>query len=140
MIFFGLQNYTRTLVNAEGELPAPEHAKRTQMEYEFYPQALEHVIRRVHSELKIPILITENGIATLDDTERVAFIEEVLGGVKRCLQDEIPVIGYLHWSLMDNFEWQLGYSRNFGLISVDRATQTRKPKDSFYQLTKSWNQ
>ena len=138
--FFGLQNYTRTLVNAEGELPAPEHAKRTQMEYEFYPQALEHVIRRVHSELKIPILITENGIATLDDTERVAFIEEVLGGVKRCLQDEIPVIGYLHWSLMDNFEWQLGYSRNFGLISVDRATQTRKPKDSFYQLTKSWNQ
>ena len=104
------------------------------MEYEFYPQALEHVIRRVHSELKIPILITENGIATLDDTERVAFIEEVLGGVKRCLQDEIPVIGYLHWSLMDNFEWQKGYSMTFGLIAVDRSTQKRTAKPSLKHL------
>ena len=100
------------------------------MGYEFYPQALGHVIRTVHSQLDLPIIVTENGIATADDTRRVAFICEALHGVQECLSDGIPVLGYCHWSLMDNFEWQKGYSMTFGLISVDRATQRRSPKPS----------
>lgn len=136
--FLGLQNYTRTIVNANGEIPVPAKSKKTQMGYEFYPQALENVIRTAAKDWKKAILVTENGIATLDDKERVAFIEEALGGVKRCLLDGIPVIGYLHWSLLDNFEWQLGYSRNFGLIEVDRTTMERKPRESFYKLAQIW--
>ena len=128
--FFGLKNYTRTLMGPEGSLPVPEGAETTQMGYEFYPQALGHVIRTVHSQLDLPIIVTENGIATADDTRRVAFICEALHGVQECLSDGIPVLGYCHWSLMDNFEWQKGYSMTFGLISVDRATQRRSPKPS----------
>ena len=128
--FFGLQNYTRTLMGPEGSLPVPEGAETTQMGYEFYPQALGHVISTVHKKLPLPIIVTENGIATADDTRRVAFIEEALSGVQECMEDGIPVLGYCHWSLMDNFEWQKGYSMTFGLIAVDRATQQRSPKPS----------
>lgn len=138
--FFGLQNYTRSIVDANGELPVPEGKPRTQMGYEYYPESLEHVIRAVAKDLHIPILITENGVAASDDRERVAFIETVSEGVKACMQDEIPVIGYLHWSLMDNFEWQLGFSKTFGLIEVDRTTMERKPKESFYKMAEIWEE
>lgn len=128
--FFGLQNYTRTLMGPEGSLPVPDGAETTQMGYEFYPAALGNVIRKVNEKLQIPIIVTENGIATADDTRRVAFIREALAGVQSCIDDGIDVCGYCHWSLMDNFEWQKGYSMTFGLIAVDRATMMRKPKDS----------
>lgn len=132
--FFGLQNYTRSLMGPDGILPNPKGAEVTQMDYEFYPQALEHVIRRVHQELDIPIMITENGIATSDDRRRVAFIREALKGVENCVTDGIPVLGYMHWSLLDNFEWQKGFSMTFGLIAVDRKSQTRYPKESLKVL------
>ena len=134
--FFGLQNYTRSLIGADGIMPVPEGAEVTQMDYEFYPEALEHVIRRADEEFKkagradMPIMVTENGIATSDDTRRVAFIEKATDGVAACKKDGIPVIGYMYWSLMDNFEWQKGYSMTFGLIEVDRTTQKRKAKPS----------
>ena len=128
--FFGLQNYTRTLMGPDGSLPVPNGAETTQMGYEFYPQALGNVIRTVHKSLPIPIMITENGIATSDDTRRMAFIEQALAGVSACVDDGIPVVGYCYWSLLDNFEWQKGYSMTFGLIAVDRSTQKRHPKDS----------
>lgn len=137
--YLGLQNYTRSLVNRDGELPVPEGKRRTQMGYEFYPESLERVIRTVSKELHIPILVTENGVATGDDKERVEYITTALDGVKRCIKDGIHVMGYLHWSLLDNFEWQLGYSKNFGLIAVDRDTQTRHPKESFYKMSEIWN-
>lgn len=132
--FFGVQNYTRTLMGPNGSLPVPEGAELTQMEYEFYPQALGHVIRKVHEELKMPLIVTENGVATSDDTRRVAFIQEALKGVEECIQDGIPVKGYCYWSLMDNFEWQKGFSMTFGLIAVDRSTQQRTPKESLSYL------
>ena len=128
--FFGLQNYTRTLMGPEGSLPVPQGAETTQMEYEFYPQALGHVIRTVHRSLQIPIMVTENGVAVADDERRVAFIEEALKGVQGCVEDGIPVLGYMYWSLLDNFEWQKGFSMTFGLVAVDRATQQRTPKGS----------
>lgn len=132
--FLGVQNYTRTRIGAEGSLPTPEGAELTQMDYEFYPQALENVIRRVARDFKGDLLVTENGIATDDDSRRAAFIETALSGVKTCIDDGIPVKGYMYWSLLDNFEWQKGYSMTFGLIAVDRSTQQRSPKPSLALL------
>ena len=128
--FLGVQNYTRTLYGPEGQLPAPEGAELTQMDYEFYPEGLEHVIRKVHEDFSGDLIVTENGIATADDSRRVEFIRRALEGVSRCLADGIPVKGYFYWSLMDNFEWQKGYSMQFGLVAVDRETMERTPKES----------
>ena len=128
--FLGVQNYTRTQYGPAGQLPAPDGAELTQMDYEFYPEALEHVIRRVHEDFKGDLIVTENGVAVSDDSRRVEFIGRALKGVENCLADGIPVKGYMYWSLMDNFEWQKGFSMTFGLIAVDRATQTRQPKPS----------
>lgn len=132
--FFGVQNYTRTIMGPEGSRPAPEGAETTQMGYEFYPQALANVLRAVHEKLPIPLMVTENGIATADDSRRVAFIQEALEGVHSCMAEGIPVLGYCHWSLLDNFEWQKGFSMTFGLVSVDRSTMTRLPKQSLKVL------
>ena len=128
--FLGVQNYTRTQYGPEGQLPCPEGAELTQMDYEFYPEALEHVLRKVREDFKGDLIVTENGVAVSDDSRRVAFIRRALKGVENCLCDGIPVKGYMYWSLMDNFEWQKGYSMTFGLIAVDRATQERRTKES----------
>lgn len=132
--FFGLQNYSRSLIGPNGILPVPEGAEITQMDYEYYPEGLEHVIRRVYEEMPMPIMVTENGIATADDTRRVAYIQKAMKGVENCIQDGIPVKGYMYWSMMDNFEWQKGFGMTFGLISVDRTTQTRTAKPSLTVL------
>lgn len=128
--FLGVQNYTRTLYGPQGQLPAPEGAELTQMDYEVYPQALEHVLRKVAEDFKGNLIVTENGIATADDTRRVTFIRQALEGVQHCIADGIPVKGYFHWSLMDNFEWQKGYAMQFGLIAVNRETMERTAKPS----------
>ena len=132
--FLGVQNYTRSRYDANGSMPAPEGAELTQMNYEFYPQALENVIRRVAKEFHGDLIVTENGIATANDTRRVAFIETALAGVQNCIADGLPIKGYFHWSLIDNFEWQKGFSMQFGLIAVDRTTQKRTPKPSLTYL------
>jgi beta-glucosidase len=64
----------------------------------------------------------------------VEFIRRAIAGVENCVKDGIPVRGYMYWSLMDNFEWQKGFSMTFGLIAVDRATQARTPKESLAVL------
>lgn len=137
--FFGLQNYSRSMIGADGICPVPAGAEVTQMDYEYYPQGLAHVIRRVYNEFlengkSMPVMITENGIATADDTRRVAYIEEATSGVAASIEEGIPVIGYTHWTLIDNFEWQKGYSMQFGLVAVDRTTQKRTPKESLFYL------
>ena len=78
--------------------------------------------------------MTENGLATSDDNRRCAFIREAVAGVLAAREGGIPVNGYFYWSLLDNFEWQAGYSKTFGLIGVDRETQERHPKDSLLVL------
>ena len=123
--FLGVQNYTRTQYGPEGQLPCPEGAELTQMDYEFYPEALEHVIRKVHEDFKGDLIVTENGTAVSDDSRRVEFIRRALEGVQNCIRDGIPVKGYCYWSLMDNFEWQKGFSMTFGLVEVNRQTMQR---------------
>ncbi|MCM1156242.1 MAG: family 1 glycosylhydrolase [Roseburia sp.] len=132
--FFGVQNYTRKLLGADGELPPEEGARLTMAGYEFYPEALGHVIRRVAKDWKKTIFVTENGIATAEDTERVEFIKRALSGVQECIEEGIDVQAYLHWSFLDNYEWQAGFSQTFGLTAVDRQTMERHPKQSFYYL------
>lgn len=132
--FIGIQNYTRKIMGKEGSLPAPEGSETTQMGYEFYPEGIGHVLSRVAKETDLPLLVTENGIATDDDTRRVEYIRRALDGVRKCREDGVPVIGYLHWSLLDNFEWQEGFSKTFGLIVVDRSNQKRTPKPSLAYL------
>ena len=104
------------------------------MGYEDYPAAIGHVLCKVAESYRGELLVTENGIGTDDDTRRCAFIKEALSGIRACVDEGLPVKGYLHWSLLDNFEWQAGYAKTFGLIAVDRATQIRHPKESLSVL------
>lgn len=128
--FLGIQNYTRSIYGADGVLPAPDGCEMTQMDYEFYPASIEHVLRKVAAEFKGDLLVTENGTAVSDDMRRVEYLEQATDGVMRCVSEGLPVKAYICWSLLDNFEWQKGYGKTFGLIEVDRTTQTRHPKPS----------
>ena len=132
--FLGVQNYARSRFGRFGQIDPPKGAELTQMNYEFYPEALANVIRTVHQDFHGEIIVTENGIATADDTRRIEFIRRAVAGVQSCIADGIPVKGYCYWSLLDNFEWQKGFSMTFGLIAVDRTTQTRYPKESLSYL------
>jgi beta-glucosidase len=127
--YIGVQTYTRSIVGAK-DLPPPAGAELTQMGYEFYPEALEHTIRYASKETGVAVIVTENGVATPDDKKRIEYIQRAAQSVSRCLADGIDVRGYVHWSLMDNFEWIFGYMPKFGLVAVDRETQKRSPKPS----------
>jgi beta-glucosidase len=99
------------------------------------PQALGAAVRRASEVLPdVPLLVTENGIATADDADRIAFTDEALHGLSAAIADGADVRGYVHWSLLDNFEWMLGYRPTFGLVSVDRETFARTPKPSLAWL------
>lgn len=128
--FLGVQNYTFTHVGPEADLPPPEGVELTQMGYPLAPEALGNVIRMAASHTDRPIIVTEHGCATEDDSRRIYLIENALKGVFDCMRDGIDVRGYLHWSLLDNYEWFYGYVPKFGLVSVDRTTFERSPKPS----------
>lgn len=132
--FIGVQNYTYSLVGKDADLPNPDGVELTQMNYPFAPEALEAAIRLVASRTDKPIYVTENGIATEDDARRVAFIDQAVAGVFACMRDGIDVRGYIHWSLLDNWEWFAGYGPKFGLVAVDRTTFERAPKPSAAHL------
>jgi beta-glucosidase len=97
-----------------------------------WPESLGATIRRAWEFTKgdVPILVTENGIGTDDDDQRVRYVRTALEGVLDCIADGIDVRGYTYWSLLDNFEWAFGYRPRFGLVSVDRSTFERTPKPS----------
>ncbi|WP_285318660.1 family 1 glycosylhydrolase [Pseudarthrobacter sp. lyk4-40-TYG-27] len=128
--FVGIQTYGRTVYGPDGHAPAPEGVATNQMGEEIYPQALEATIREAHRIAGIPVIVTENGLATEDDTQRVAYLRTAVDGVASCLADGIDVRGYIAWTAFDNFEWIFGYVPKFGLIAVDRSTQERTPKES----------
>jgi beta-glucosidase len=128
--FVGIQTYNRTVFNEDGLAPAPAGAKLNQQGEEIYPQALEATIREAHRIAGIPVIVTENGLATEDDTQRVEFLRAAVDCVAACLADGIDVRGYIAWTAFDNFEWIGGYGPLFGLIGVDRQTQERTPKES----------
>lgn len=102
----------------------------TQMDYEFWPEALEATIRYAAAKTGLPVIVTENGVSTTDDTRRIEYIRRALCGIANWLQDGLDVRGYTYWSAFDNFEWSLGYRPTFGLIAVNRMTQERTVKPS----------
>ena len=132
--FVGVQTYTRFLVDENGLVAPPKDAEMTDAGYEFYPQALANTIRWAHNAIGKPIYVTENGIATDDDSRRIAFIDQALAGVRDCLDEGIAVHSYLYWSLLDNFEWTSGYGKHFGLVAVDLQSFKRTIKPSALHL------
>jgi beta-glucosidase len=132
--FIGVQTYTRRRFDSTGVLEPEKDMKRTQMGWEYYPKALEATIRHASNVTGKPVFVTENGIATADDAQRIAYIKEALLGVAACLRDGVNVQGYIYWSGLDNFEWRAGYGPTFGLVAVDRKTQKRTVKPSGHWL------
>jgi beta-glucosidase len=110
---------------------ADDGVRRTQMGYEFWPEAIAATLHRAASLFPgKDLVVTEHGVAADDDAERVEFITRGLAAVRGAMDDGLPVRGYIYWSLLDNFEWTLGYRPTFGLIAVDRATQQRSVRPS----------
>jgi beta-glucosidase len=134
--FIGVQAYTRKHVTEAGILPQGHDANgpaehRTLTGWHYYPRAIGDCLLRAHEVApETPLLVTENGIATADDEERVAYTTEALASVLEAIDSGVHVEGYYHWSLLDNFEWVAGYEPTFGLIAVDRETFERTPKPS----------
>ena len=126
--FIGVQTYSRERFGPGGVVPHPEATKTMETGWEVYPAALEHTIRLASKSAGVPVLVTENGMATSDDEARLAYTKDALEGVERCLSDGVDVRGYLHWTLLDNFEWVSGYEMHFGLIAVDRGNFERTVK------------
>ncbi len=134
--FLGVQTYTRTIVGERGPVVLAPDALRTQIGQEYYPEALGGAVRYAASTAGVPIIVTENGVATDDDELRVRYIDGALASLRAAMRDGVDVRGYVYWSLLDNFEWLFGYGAKFGLIAVDRSSQRRALKPSAKHLGK----
>jgi beta-glucosidase len=128
--FMGVQNYERALWGDKGKLPAPAGAIVNWSGTEVYAPSLAATVRYAYQETHVPILVSEHGVGTDDDTIRARFIPEALHDLKQAMDDGVPVIGYCHWSLVDNFEWIFGFKPHFGLASFDPVTFARTAKPS----------
>jgi beta-glucosidase len=153
----GVNYYTRHVVRAGGPAEAPSGRRsawvgstdvefvfrglpRTEMGWEVDPVGLYDVLTRVQRDYRpIPIYITENGAAypdrpgpdgTVSDPDRVRYLDSHFRSAHRAIADGVDLRGYFVWTLIDNFEWAFGFSKRFGLVYVDYATQRRIPKDS----------
>ena len=100
------------------------------------PSALRNTVTYVHEATGKPIMVTENGIETDNDARRQWYIPQALAELHEAMAKGVPVIGYCHWSLLDNFEWLQGFDKHFGLVSVDRETFRRTPKPSAAVLSR----
>lgn len=140
MDFLGVNYYTRDWISrAQPPLPAPGAQGFTDMGWEVHPTSLTRLLLRLSAEYQPPPLyITENGMASADclvdgqvhDPERTAYLRSHLAAVAQAIALGADVRGYFCWSLLDNFEWDSGYSKRFGLVHVDYASQQRTPKHS----------
>jgi beta-glucosidase len=128
--FVGVQTYSRQRIGPDGQLPVPDGVPTMQTGWEVYPEALEHTVRLGAEQAGVPVMVTENGMATDDDAARLAYTRGALEGLDRAIGDGVDVRGYLHWTLLDNFEWMAGYAKTFGLVAVDRETFARTVKPS----------
>jgi beta-glucosidase len=132
--FVGVQTYGRAVVGDIADLLAPPGVEVTQTGMEFYPEALEATVKWVARETGRPVVVTENGVACADDSRRVAYIDRALAGLGRAIASGTDVRGYIHWSLLDNFEWNRAYTAQFGLVSVDPKSFRRTIKPSAFHL------
>jgi beta-glucosidase len=129
--WIGVQAYLRTFIDADGNpLPVPEGAETTLTGWEYFPPALGIGVRNAWERTGgVPIVVTENGLATQHDPRRIDYTHDALVGLHEAMADGIDVRGYLHWSALDNYEWG-SYAPTFGLIAWDRETFERTVKPS----------
>jgi beta-glucosidase len=143
--FYGANIYHGQLIKAtkDGHMtpPSPIGRPMTSMEWEVAPAALYWGPKFLYERYKLPIVVTENGMANCDwvqldgkvhDSSRIDFLSRYLAEYGRAIEDGVKAEGYFVWSLMDNFEWAHGYKQRFGLVHVDYGTGKRTPKDSAY--------
>jgi beta-glucosidase len=128
--FLGVQNYERVIWGDKGRVEAPKGGPVNYMGAEIYAPSLAGSVRFAHVATGCPIIVTEHGAGTTDDAVRAALIPAALHDLKVAMDDGVPVKGYVHWSLVDNFEWISGYKVKFGLHSFDPVTFARTPKPS----------
>lgn len=137
--FIGVNVYQPSNPSVAPEAYHTDARPKTMMGWVIDPRCLYWTIRHYYERYHLPIMVTENGMANPDtvgpdgkvnDEIRVSFLDGFIGEVKRAVDEGIPVIGYQHWSIMDNFEWAEGYGPRFGLIHIDYETQKRTIKDS----------
>ncbi|KQV12601.1 MULTISPECIES: family 1 glycosylhydrolase [unclassified Kitasatospora] len=126
----GVQAYTRTRIGPGGPLPVREGAELTLTGWEFYPAALGEAVRHTAEVVgDVPVIVTENGLATRDDSRRISYTDQALRDLAAALADGLDIRGYLHRSALDTYEWG-SYRPTFGLIAVDPRSFLRVPKPS----------
>jgi beta-glucosidase len=128
--FVGVQTYSRNRFGPDGVLPPPDGSVTMHTGWEAYQPALGHTVRTASEVAGVPVIVTENGMATEDDEARITYTTGALQGLAEAMADGVDVRGYLHWTLLDNFEWMSGYAPRFGLVEVDRTTYDRTTKAS----------
>lgn len=138
--FLGINYYTRNFASSGNPwAPKPGPLGVTGMGWEVYPEGITDLLLRLARDYPLPaILITENGAAYSDevigsrvhDVKRTEYLQMHIAAVADAIAGGVDVRGYFAWSLFDNFEWALGYSKRFGIVYVDFETQKRTPKDS----------
>lgn len=147
--WFGINYYTRKLLGAtDGPWPYYDYVDgplpKTQMGWEIYPEGLHQLLVWLEQNYTkgLPLFITENGMSNADavgrdDIERIAYLDAHLAACKQAVADGANLRGYTFWSLMDNYEWALGYEKRFGLIHVDFDTLVRTPKASYHAVAQA---
>jgi beta-glucosidase len=137
--WLGVQYYRKQWVDPASPwlfADPPAGIQRTQMGWAVHPDGLRQMLHRA-AETGLPLYVTENGIATEDDTERLDYLESHLAAVAQARTEGVDVRGYIHWSAFDNFEWSEGYGPKFGLIAVDRDKDfARVPKPSAHAFAR----
>ncbi len=121
--FVGVQYYTNVRIDPtvlDRPVPPPEGVWLSQVGWEWHPEGLRAALHAAAS-VGLPLVITENGIATADDAERVDYLEAHLRALRQAMDDGLDVRGYLYWSSFDTFEWNAGFRPTYGLVGVDRA-------------------
>lgn len=135
--FIGLNYYTREMIRFRPwrpktlfmEYTTPPGCSVNELGWEIYPEGLYRALMRLKSYNK-PIYVTENGIATADDSARISYLKDHLAEIHRAISEGAEVCGYFYWSLIDNFEWAEGLTPRFGLVAVEYDTQQRSPRPS----------
>ena len=128
--FIGVQTYNIGSIGPDGYLPTTTATIRDAAGNDATPSALVATATEAHRATGRPVFVTENGINATDDALRVRHIRESVAGLAAAIDGGLPMIGYIHWSLIDNFEWSSGYVPRFGMVAVDRTTFRRTPKPS----------
>lgn len=132
--FIGVQNYDRKQISATGFAPNRTDSLRDDDGSDNWTDSLGTSVSEAAAATGRPVLVTEHGVNAVDDSLRIKVIDAGVASLARRVADGVPVLGYVHWSLIDNFEWLRGFKPKFGLCSVDRATFARTPKPSAHHL------